>query len=139
MYKTYCINPEFWGKAPFFNLTCKRNHFFSKNKTLKNFRLDATWFFLGILLFSKLEYWMQQNGLIFISLAPFYSAPSIFAVFRNLLREIWFEISGSKNLVRKIWFEKSGSANLDFFFLVREKWLTRRKNPTLQNHFSTFF
>ena len=31
--------------------------------------------------------------------------------------------------------EKSGSANLDFF-LVREKWLTRKKNPSLQNHFS---
>ena len=50
---------------------------------------------------------------------PFYSAPSIFAVFkpgsRNLVQDIWFEKSGSKNLVRKIWFKKSGSANSDFF------------------------
>ena len=41
--------------------------------------------------------------------SPFYSAPSIFAVFRNLVREIWVEKSGSRNLVREIWFEKSGS------------------------------
>ena len=40
--------------------------------------------------------------------APFYSVPSIFAVFRNLVREIWFEKSGSRNLVREIWFENSG-------------------------------
>jgi hypothetical protein len=33
--------------------------------------------------------------------SPFYYAPSIFAVFRNLVREIWFK--------------KSGSANSDFF------------------------
>ena len=39
---------------------------------------------------------------------PFYSAPSIFAVLRNLVREIWLEKSGSRNL-------------------VREKWLTRKK------------
>ena len=32
---------------------------------------------------------------------PFYSVPSIFEVFRNLVREIWFK--------------KSGSANSDFF------------------------
>ena len=31
--------------------------------------------------------------------APFYSAPSIFAVFRNLAREIWFEKSGSRKVV----------------------------------------
>ena len=45
--------------------------------------------------------------LIFVGMqktdSPFYSAPSIFAVFRNL-------------------FEKSGSRNL-----VQEKWLTRKK------------
>ena len=39
----------------------------------------------------------------------FYSAPSIFAVLRNLVWEIWFEKSGSRNLVREIWFEISGS------------------------------
>ena len=40
--------------------------------------------------------------------------------------EIWFEKSGARNLVREIWFKKSGSANSDFFFLVRDKWLTRK-------------
>ena len=79
--------------------------------------------------------------------SPFYSAPSIFAVFRNLVREIWFKKSGSANSdffsgSRKVvnqknrWdytinppffrLEKSGSANL-YFFLVRENWLTRKK------------
>jgi hypothetical protein len=38
----------------------------------------------------------------------FYSAPSIFTVFRNLVWEIWFEKYGSR-------------------YLVREKWLTRKK------------
>ena len=41
--------------------------------------------------------------------------------------EKWFEKSGSRNLVQEIWFEKNNSSNLDFFFLFREKWLTRRK------------
>ena len=45
----------------------------------------------------------------------FYSAPSIFAVFRNMVREIWFKKSSSRNLVQEIWLEKSGSANSDFF------------------------
>ena len=36
-----------------------------------------------------------------------------------------------RKVVREIWFEKSGSRNL-----VREKWLTRKKNPSLKNHFS---
>jgi hypothetical protein len=31
--------------------------------------------------------------------ALFYSAPSFFEVFRNLVREIWFEKSGSRKLV----------------------------------------
>ena len=44
--------------------------------------------------------------------------------------------SGTRNQVREILFQKSGSANSDFFFLVREKWLTRKKNPSLKNHFS---
>ena len=38
----------------------------------------------------------------------FYSAPSIFAVCRNLVWEIWFKKSGSRKV-------------------VREKWLTRKK------------
>ena len=33
--------------------------------------------------------------------APFYSSPLIFAVFRNLVQEIWFEKSGSRNLVQE--------------------------------------
>ena len=45
--------------------------------------------------------------------------------------EIWFEKSGLRNLVREIWFKKSGSRKMVFqtwiFFLVREKWLTRKK------------
>ena len=49
--------------------------------------------------------------------------PFILAVFRNLVR----------NLVREIWFEKSGSRNL-----VREKWLTRKKNTFLEPLFYTF-
>ena len=40
--------------------------------------------------------------------SPFYSVPSIFAVLRNLVWEIWFKKSGSRNL-------------------VQEKWLTRKK------------
>ena len=68
--------------------------------------------------------------------SPFYSAPSILAIFRNLVREIWFEKSGSANsdffsgsrkvMARKkkvrlyykstfFRLEKSGSANSDFF------------------------
>ena len=45
-------------------------------------------------------------------LSPFYSAPLIFAVLRNLVREIWFEKSGSRKVV------------------------DQKKNPSLQNHFS---
>ena len=56
--------------------------------------------------------------------SSFYSAPSIFAVFRNLVREIWFK--------------KSGSANLDFFSGSR-KVVDQKKHPSLQNHFSTIF
>ena len=79
--------------------------------------------------------------------------------------EIWFEKFGSKILVGEKWFcklwfsswfqkngwpekrwvytrnlpffrlEKSGFAN-SIFFLVWEKWLTRKKKSSLQNHFS---
>ena len=51
---------------------------------------------------------------------PFYSAPLIFAVFRNLVQEIWFKKSGSRNLVREIWFKKSGSRNM-----VQEIWFEK--------------
>ena len=73
-----------------------------------------------------------------VSLSPFYSAPSIFAVFRNLVREIWFEKSGSKNLVRDKWLTRKKVVLYykSSFFQVGEKWLTRKKNPSLQNHFS---
>ena len=62
---------------------------------------------------------------------------------RNLVLEIWFEKSGSKNLVREKWLEKSGwpekKVVLNYkstFFLVQEKWLTRKRKSELQNHFS---
>ena len=77
----------------------------------------------------------------------FYSAPSILAVFRNVVREMWFEKSGSRKVVLQTWIffsgsrkmvdqknrwvytinppffrlEKSGSANLDFFSRWRPK------------------
>ena len=77
----------------------------------------------------------------------FYSAPSIFAVFRNLVREIRFKKSGSANLdffsgSRKVIDQKNRwvyAINPSFsglrkvilqtriFFLVREKKLTRKK------------
>ena len=57
----------------------------------------------------------------------FYSAPSIFAVFRNLVREIWVDKSGSRNLVREIWFEKSASANSDFFQFEKSGWPEKRE------------
>ena len=70
-----------------------------------------------------------------VNQAPFYSAPSIFAVLRNLVQEIWFEKSGSRNLVREIWFKKSGSRkvvdqkkrwfytiNLPFFWFEKSGW-----------------
>ena len=47
--------------------------------------------------------WKEGDGK-----SPFYSAPSIFAALRNLVREIWFEKYGLRNM-------------------VREKWLTRKK------------
>ena len=57
--------------------------------------------------------------------------------------EIWFVKSGLRNLVREIWFEKSGCPEKKVvlyhkspFFQVGEKWLTRKKNPSLKNHFS---
>ena len=40
-------------------------------------------------------------------------------------------------MVREIWFEKSGSENLDFF-LIQEKWLTRKKSEFEEPLFYTF-
>ena len=52
--------------------------------------------------------------------------------------EIWFEKCGWRNLVQEIWFEKSGWPekkvviyHKSTFFVVREKWLTRKKIPSL--------
>ena len=95
---------------------------------------------------------------------PFYSATSIFAVLRNLLREIWLEKSGSWKVVdqKKRWFY---TINLPFFLfekngwpekkiqvcrttflerwrkVVREIWFEKsgwpeKKNLSLKNHFS---
>ena len=53
------------------------------------------------------------------------------------------EKSGSANSYFFFWFEKSGWPekkvvlyHKSTFFLVREKWLTRKKNVSLKNHFS---
>ena len=54
------------------------------------------------------DYYHLSYSLLVNNHAPFYSAPSIFTVLRNLVWEIWFEKSGLSNL-------------------VREKWLTRKK------------
>ena len=51
-----------------------------------------------------------------------YSAPSIFAAFRNLVREIWFKKSGSKNLVREKWFCKLWF----FFWFEKSGWLEKQ-------------
>jgi hypothetical protein len=102
------------------------------------------------------QYYMIQ-GSREIHHSPFYSAPSFFQFLeiwfeksgsRNLVRGIWFEKSGSANSdifsgSRKVvdqknrWvyttnppffrLEENGSSNSDFF-LVREKWLTRKKS-----------
>ena len=54
----------------------------------------------------------------------------------------------SRKVVREIWLEKSGWPEKKVvlyykstFFLVRDKWLTRKKNPSLQNPFArtTFY
>ena len=65
--------------------------------------------------------------------SPFYSAPSIFAVFTNLVQEIWFEKFGSRKVLLQtlifFWFEKSGWPGKKLvlvykstFFQVGEKW-----------------
>ena len=63
--------------------------------------------------------------------SPFYSAPSIFAVFRNLVQEIWFEKSGSANSdffsgSRKVVDQKKGGLYYkSTFFQVGEKWFCK--------------
>ena len=73
---------------------------------------------------------------LLIEIWTFYSAPSIFAVCRNLVREIWFEKSGSRKVVDRNLILVSVAdtetrfrsyTNKSTFFLVREKWLTRKK------------
>ena len=56
----------------------------------------------------EIEMIQLQHWCDWLRYSPFYSATSIFAVFRNLVREIWFEKYGLRNL-------------------VQEKWLTRKK------------
>ena len=53
-----------------------------------------------------------------VTLSPFYSAPSIFAVLRNLVWEIWFKKFGSR-IVKKRWFY---SIDLAFFRLEKSGW-----------------
>ena len=59
--------------------------------------------------------------------SPFYSAPSFFAVFRNLVREIRFEKSASSNLVQEKWFCKLG-----FFFWFKKGGRPKKKSEWLQ-------
>ena len=81
-------------------------------------------------LFRRSAQWVrgyQFDQVLFLSVythkgqSPFYSAPSIFAVLRNLVWEIWFEKSGSRNLVdqKKRWF---CTIDLDFFRLEKIGW-----------------
>ena len=78
---------------------------------------------LGLNSLSCLHFNLPQFGL---SSHPFILRPR----FLQFL-EIWLEKSGSRNLVGEIWFEKSGSRKVvlqnQFFFLVQEKWLTRKE------------
>ena len=74
---------------------------------------------------------MTQIPHTLLTQAPIYSATSIFALFRNLDQEIWFEKyglfekSGSRNVVdqkKKVILYHKSRRNL-----VREKWFTRKK------------
>ena len=72
------------------------------------------------------------------SLWTIYSATTFLEMCRKVIREKWFEKSGSRNLVQEKWLtrKKVVLCHKSTFFLVREKWLTRKKNPSLKNHFS---
>ena len=56
-----------------------------------------------------------------VNQAPFYSAPSIFAVLRNLVQEIWLEKSSLRIVVdqKKSWFY---TINLPFFWFEKSGW-----------------
>ena len=73
-------------------------------KTWKKYRFVEPEFFLGFE--TELDFerpWFSES--------PFYSAPSIFAVFRNLVQKIWFKKSSLRKVVLQtrifFWFEKS--------------------------------
>ena len=87
------------------------------------------------------EYLQKDSSEIFPqkTQSPFYSAPSIFAVLRNLVREVWFEKYGSRNMVREKWLTRKKVVlyHKSTFFLVPEKWLTRKK--VVLYHKSIFF
>ena len=56
-----------------------------------------------------------------VNQAPFYSTPSIFAVLRNLVQEIWLEKSSLRIVVdqKKSWFY---TINLPFFWFEKSGW-----------------
>ena len=91
--------------------------------------------FLNVICWTSSQRIWTQNS----QLSPFYSAPLIFAVLRNLVREIWFKKSGSRNLVQEKWLTRKKVVlyHKSTRNLVPKKWLTRKKNLSLQNHFST--
>ena len=78
-----------------------------------------------------------KEGLKITREGTIYSATSFLGKCRKVVREIWFEKSSSRKMVdlkkKVILYHKSKK------ILVREKWLTRKKNPSLKNHFSTLF
>ena len=63
----------------------------------------STAFIQGFIPESRLKCWKVkiQHGTI-------YSATSFLGKCRKVVRDIWFEKSGSRNLVQEIWFKKSG-------------------------------
>ena len=67
-----------------------------------------------------------------------YSATTFLESCRKVVQEKWFEESGSRNLVQEKWLtiKKVVLYHKSTSFQVGEKWLTRKKNPSLQNHFS---
>ena len=91
LYQVFCFNPC-WNC-----ISLMRNEI--KTQLVKKLRRSI---YVILMIFSG---FCEETQMIH---SPFYSATSIFAVFRNTVPEIWFEKSGSRNL-------------------VREKWLTRKK------------
>ena len=74
------------------------------------------------------------------SISRVISAPISHLIFNHFSRKV--QKSSSRNLVREIWFEKSGSRKVvlktRIFLMVREKWLTRNKRQVYTIK-STFF